>query len=299
MSAPLVLPRAPVQTEPRLDSVQCLHPGGLHRLAYWEWGEPDCPDVVVCVHGLTRQGRDFDVLAQALLGERRVVCPDLPGRGESDWLANPALYQVPQYVADMVTLLARLRASRLAWVGTSLGGLIGLSLAGLPGSPIGRLVLNDVGPALDPEGLQRIGGYVGQQMWFDSPEQAAAALRAISEGFGPLSDAQWMALTRPMLRPQDGRWRLHYDPALAQPFTAAMAQAVAASEPALWQSYDRIEAPTLVLRGRQSDILGAKTALAMTQRGPRARLVEFERVGHAPMLVEGDQVAVVRDFLSS
>jgi pimeloyl-ACP methyl ester carboxylesterase len=113
-----LLPSHPVQTEPRLDSVQCLHPGGLHRLAYWEWGDPGCPDVVVCVHGLTRQGRDFDVLARALLDKRRVVCPDLPGRGESGWLDNPALYQVPQYVADVVTLLARLRARRLSWVGT-------------------------------------------------------------------------------------------------------------------------------------------------------------------------------------
>lgn len=286
-----------MQTEPRLDSVQCLHPGGLHRLAYWEWGDPGCPDVVVCVHGLTRQGRDFDVLARALLDKRRVVCPDLPGRGESGWLDNPALYQVPQYVADVVTLLARLRARRLSWVGTSLGGLIGMSLAGLPDSPIGRLVLNDVGPALDPHGLQRIGGYVGQRMLFDSPEQAAVALRAISEGFGPLTDAQWMALTRPMLRPHDGRWRLHYDPALAQPFTAATAQAVAAAESVLWQSYDRIQAPTLLLRGAQSDILGAGTASAMTQRGPRATLIEFEDVGHAPMLVADDQVAAVRDFL--
>ena len=286
-------------TPPRLDSVQCLHPGGLHRLAYWEWGDPGCDDVVVCVHGLTRQGRDFDVLAQALQTERRVVCPDLPGRGESDWLENPALYQIPQYASDMVTLIARLRVRQVAWVGTSLGGLIGMALAGLSHTPISQLVLNDVGPALAPEGLLRIASYVGQQMQFDTPEQAAAALLAISQGFGPHSEAQWMALTRPMLRPSGGGWRLHYDPALAQPFTASTAQAIAAGEAALWQAFDQIKAPTLVLRGKESDVLSPQTAQAMTQRGPRARLVEFAGVGHAPTLVQGNQVAVVRDFLLS
>ncbi|MGC8506976.1 MAG: alpha/beta fold hydrolase [Thiomonas sp.] len=288
-----------VENQPRLASVQCLHPGGLHRLAYWEWGDPDCDDVVVCVHGLTRQGRDFDVLAQALQAGRRVVCPDLPGRGESDWLDNPALYQVPQYMADLVTLLARLRARRLAWVGTSLGGLIGIGLAGLRHSPIERLVLNDVGPALDPRGLMRIASYVGRKMHFDTPEQAAASLREISEGFGPHTAEQWMALTRPMLRPEAQGWRLHYDPALSQPFTASTAQAIAAGEVALWQAFDQITAPTLVLRGADSDILNRQTAQAMAQRGPKARVVELPCVGHAPTLVQDDQVRIVRDFLLS
>lgn len=297
---PVVLPLLiAVENQPRLASVQCLHPGGLHRLAYWEWGDPDCDDVVVCVHGLTRQGRDFDVLAQALQAGRRVVCPDLPGRGESDWLDNPALYQVPQYMADLVTLLARLRARRLAWVGTSLGGLIGIGLAGLRHSPIERLVLNDVGPALDPRGLMRIASYVGRKMHFDTPEQAAASLHEISEGFGPHTAEQWMALTRPMLRPEAQGWRLHYDPALSQPFTASTAQAIAAGEVALWQAFDQITAPTLVLRGADSDILNRQTAQAMAQRGPKARVVELPGVGHAPTLVQDDQVRIVRDFLLS
>ena len=283
--------------QPRLAFVQCLHPGGLHRLAYWEWGDPGCDDVVVCVHGLTRQGRDFDVLAQALQPQRRVVCPDLPGRGESDWLDNPALYQLPQYLADLVTLLARVHARRLAWVGTSLGGLIGMALAGLRHSPVQRLVLNDVGPALDPRGLLRIASYVGRNMHFASVEEAAASLRDISLGFGPHTDAQWLALTRPMLRPEGGGWRLHYDPALAQPLTAGAAQALAAGELAMWQAYDQITAPTLLLRGEQSDILSAQTARAMTQRGPRARWVELPGVGHAPTLVQPDQVDIVRGFL--
>lgn len=297
--APFSTPLNAVENQPRLAFVQCLHPGGLHCLAYWEWGDPECDDVVVCVHGLTRQGRDFDVLAQALQASRRVVCPDLPGRGESDWLDNPALYHVPQYMADLVTLLARLNARKLAWVGTSLGGLIGIALAGLRHSPIQRLVLNDVGPSLDPRGLMRIASYVGRQMHFDTPEQAAASLRDISEGFGPHTPAQWMALTRPMLRPEGQGWRLHYDPALSQPFTASTAQAIAAGEIALWQAYEQITAPTLVLRGADSDILNIQTAQAMTQRGPRARLVELPGVGHAPTLVQDDQVNIVRDFLLS
>ncbi|MGA8007798.1 MAG: alpha/beta hydrolase [Thiomonas sp.] len=292
-----LLPQNAVQNQPRLHHVQCLHPGGLHRLAYWEWGDSECDDVVVCVHGLTRQGRDFDVLAQSLQSRRRVVCPDLPGRGESDWLDNPALYQVPQYLADLVTLLARLQARRLAYVGTSLGGLIGIALAGMQHSPVDRLVLNDVGPSLDPRGLTRISSYVGRQMQFDTPEQAAASLRDISEGFGPHTDDQWMALTRPMLRADGNGWRLHYDPALSQPFTASTAQAIAVGEVALWQAYEQIAAPTLVLRGAESDILNRVTAQAMTQRCPRARLVELAGVGHAPTLVQADQVAIVRDFL--
>ncbi|MGC8807723.1 MAG: alpha/beta fold hydrolase [Thiomonas sp.] len=239
------------------------------------------------------------MLAQALQAGRRVVCPDLPGRGESDWLDNPALYQVPQYMADLVTLLARLRARRLAWVGTSLGGLIGIGLAGLRHSPIERLVLNDVGPALDPRGLMRIASYVGRKMHFDTPEQAAASLREISEGFGPHTPEQWMALTRPMLRPEAQGWRLHYDPALSQPFTASTAQAIAAGEVALWQAFDQITAPTLVLRGADSDILNRQTAQAMAQRGPKARVVELPGVGHAPTLVQDDQVRIVRDFLLS
>lgn len=283
--------------QPRLAGVQCLDPTGLHRLAYWEWGDPQCDDVVVCVHGLTRQGRDFDVLARALLPARRVVCPDLPGRGESDWLDNPSLYQLPQYLADLVTLLARLQARRLSWVGTSLGGLIGIALAGLKNTPVQRLVLNDVGPALDPRGLMRISRYVGQRMHFDSVEQAADALWEISRGFGPHTREQWMALTRPMLRPDGAGWRLHYDPALAQPFSAAAAQTLALGEAALWQAYARITAPTLVLRGAESDILSTQTAQRMAEQGPRAQVVALPGVGHAPTLVQDDQVRIVRDFL--
>ncbi len=284
-------------TEPRLRHVQCLAPEGLHRMAYWEWGDAANPRVLVCVHGLSRQGRDFDTLARALAGRYRVVCPDVAGRGRSDWLKNPASYGIPSYVADMVTLLARLDAAEVHWVGTSMGGLIGLGLASLPGSPVTRLVLNDVGPAIEFAALARIGGYLGQPAHWNTVEEAADALRAISLGFGPLTREEWLALTRPQLVADGDGWKSHYDPAIAVPFRAVTPELAAAGEGALWRAYDALACPTLLLRGADSDLLSRVTAEAMTQRGPRARLHEFAGVGHAPMLVHDDQVAVVRDFL--
>ncbi|MEN9418284.1 MAG: hypothetical protein RI988_1904 [Pseudomonadota bacterium] len=268
-------------------------------MAYWEWGDAACPDVVVCVHGLTRQGRDFDALAMDLVGAgRRVVCPDVVGRGRSDWLGDPMGYAIPTYVADMVTLLARLDAQQLDWVGTSMGGLIGLGVAALRGSPVRRLVLNDVGPRIEVQALQRIGNYLGQPARFASEQEAAAATWAVSQGFGPHTPQQWLALTRPLLKPDGtGGFVFRYDPAIAVPFRAFTPELAAIGEVALWRAFDSLSQPTLLLRGGQSDLLAPETARQMTQRGPRARLVEFEGVGHAPTLVQDDQRQVVRDFL--
>jgi pimeloyl-ACP methyl ester carboxylesterase len=274
-------------------------------MAYWQWGNPQAGHVVICVHGLSRQGRDFDVLAQALCergGDRlQVVCPDVVGRGRSDWLKDPMGYQVPAYGADMLVLLSTLQPATLDWVGTSMGGLIGLGLAGQPQLPfkVRRLVLNDVGPTIEWQAIQRIGAYLGQPVRFDSEEQAADLLRLVSTGFGPHTREQWLALTRPMLKPApDGRGHvLHYDPAIAVPFRTLTPQTSAQGEAVLWKLYDAITAETLLLRGADSDLLSPETARDMTQRGPRARLVEFAGVGHAPTLVAADQVQVVRDFL--
>lgn len=284
-------------------------------MAYWQWGNPSSAHVVVCVHGLSRQGRDFDELArdlclqaEALPGGIRVVCPDVAGRGESDWLADPALYQIPTYAADMLALLAQLHAqapiTTLDWVGTSMGGLIGLVLCGQPGLPlpvaVRRLVLNDVGPALEWSAIARIGSYLGLGGPFASLEEAAQALWAISLGFGPHSPAQWLALSRPMLKPVasgSGALRLHYDPAIAVPFKQATEASTLQGQAMLWQLYDHVIAQTLLLRGAQSDLLSQQTALAMTQRGPQARLVELADVGHAPTLVAADQRNVVTGFL--
>lgn len=291
-------------TQPRLRFVNCLDATGLHRMAYWEWAGPtvDAP-VLVCVHGLSRQSRDFDALARSMSERYRVICPDVVGRGQSDWLRQPAGYQIPAYVADMVALLARLDVEQVDWVGTSMGGLIGLGLAslarpdGVP-SPIRRLVLNDVGPAIRFEALQRIGTYLGKAPKFASVAEGAAYLRGISEGFGPHTDEEWLALSTPQFRPSGAEWQSHYDPAIALPFSAVTPELAAAGEAALWAAYDQLRCPTLLIRGAESDLLTAETARAMTQRGPGARLVELPGVGHAPTLIHADQIALVKDFLA-
>ena len=296
--------------EPKLNYLPCPDSGAGHRMAYWDWGDAAASHVIVCAHGLSRQGRDFDVLAQDLLahakGRLRVVCPDVVGRGASDWLADPLGYQVPTYVADMLVLLTHLKPTLVDWVGTSMGGLIGMGVcAALQAAPAGstrvrRLVLNDVGPAIQWEAIARIATYVGRSMEFDSLQQAADALWAISTSFGPHTPAQWLELPRHMVKPvAEGseRVRLHYDPAIAVPIAAATPESVAQGEALLWHVFDAITPQTLLLRGAQSDLLSVATAQQMTLRGPRARLVEFADIGHAPTLIAADQVAVVRRFL--
>ena len=290
-------------TEPRLAFVACLDTRGLHRMAYWEWGAPDNPRVVVCAHGLTRQGRDFDTLAGALAADYRVICPDVVGRGRSVRLADPMGYQVPTYVADMVTLLARLGAEQVDWVGTSMGGLIGLGLASLRDSvgrsPVRRMVINDIGPTIDAAAVQRIGDYLGLPRRYASLDDAADYLWSISQGFGPHTRAQWLALTRPQLVADGDGYVSHYDPRIALPFKAVTPELAAAGEAMLWQRYDSLTCPTLLLRGANSDLLSHDTAQAMTQRGPKARLVELPGIGHAPTLVADDQIALVREFLAT
>ena len=280
-------------------------------MAYWQWGDATSGSVIVCVHGLSRQGRDFDVLAQALVeksgGNVRVVCPDVVGRGESDWLKESALYQVPTYAADMLALLAQLNPTTLDWLGTSMGGLIGLAVCNALHTThtevsvgVRKLVLNDVGPVIQWESIVRIGAYLGRTMEFDSLQAAADAMWAISSSFGPHTAEQWLALSRPMVKPLgDGQRgvRLHYDPAIAIGVRAMTAEVAAQGEAMLWHLYDAITAPTLLLRGVDSDLLASATAQQMTQRGPRAQLIEFAGVGHAPTLIAVDQIAAVSSFL--
>ena len=315
------MPRGMFSTmiESRLNYVMCpgaarAVPGGedgvnQHRVGYWEWnqtGQVDHPHVIVCVHGLTRQGRDFDVLAQALSHHARVICPDIAGRGQSDWLADPMAYGVPQYAFDMLVLLTQVHAqypiAQLDWVGTSMGGLIGMAVAGTPDLalpvPIRRLLLNDVGPRLEWSALQRIGTYVGQSPRFASVEEGAAWLRVQSADFGPHTDAQWLALSEPMLRPgPEGGFVLHYDPKIAVPMQGMTQEQVVQGEALLWNLYDAITAQTLVLRGAKSDLLTAQTVQEMAQRGPKAHSATLEGVGHAPTLVQPEQVALVKEFL--
>ncbi len=288
--------------EARHKAVQCISPAGLHRMAYKEWGDPANERVLICVHGVTRVSDDFDALARALSDQYRVVCPDVVGRGRSGRLADPRLYTIPQYVDDMVTLVARVTAASAAptvdWFGTSMGGLIGMAYAALAGSPIARLVLNDIGPTLDPAALSRIGDYIGQDVRFDSFDEAAAFVRQVSLSFGPHSEAQWHKLASDVLRQdQDGKWIRHYDLGMAVPFRAATAESAKADEAALWASYDKIACPTLVVRGAESDLLSRETAAAMTGRGPKATLVELPGVGHAPTFLSDEQIAIARTFL--
>jgi pimeloyl-ACP methyl ester carboxylesterase len=298
----------------RTDYVQCISPGGFHRMHYTDWGDPLAKRVVVCVHGLTRNCRDFDALAAALSKEVRVVCPDVAGRGQSDWLLLKDSYNYPQYLSDMAVLLARVLAwppagrwlSRLTaflrhrygsrelmWVGTSMGGLIGMLLAAQPGSPIRRLVMNDVGPLIPRQALERIGSYVGKDPRFKSFEELRAYVREVSRPFGPLTDEQWTHLTRHgAMEHEDGSWGMRYDPGIGDAFRAGVLKDVD-----LWPYYEKIQCPTLILRGAESDLLSKVTAAEMQTRGPRPRVVEFAGIGHAPMLMSEDQIAVVRDFL--
>jgi len=284
----------PVASEPRRRSVQCASPAGLHRIAYLEWGDPRNRDVLLCVHGLTRSGRDFDELARALCGQFRVVCPDVAGRGESDRLADPMLYAWPQYLSDMVTLIARLDVEAVNWLGTSMGGFVGMALAAQNGSPVRKLVLNDAGPVIAKASLERIAAYLGATPAFAAIEEAEKYIRAISAPFGPHSDAQWRVLTETWVRRNDdGSWRPHYDPRIAEPFRAAMPE----SDLGFWPVYDALRCPTLLLRGEHSDVISRDTAAEMARRGPKAKVVEIRGVGHAPTLLHADQIAIVRDFL--
>lgn len=274
-------------------SLSCIGPHGFHRLAYVEWLGPKNAPVLLCVHGLTRNARDFDCLAEALSTHYRVVCPDMPGRGRSEWLGMAADYASSIYLGDMAALIARLDVESVDWVGTSMGGNIGMLIAAMPGTPLRRLVINDVGPFIAKEGLERIGAYVGLDPSFPDLAALEAALRLIHAPFGPLTDAQWHQLAVHSARQKpDGSFGLAYDPKIAEPFKQDPINDVD-----LWPSWDAIRCKTLVLRGEQSDILRRSDAEAMTQRGPHAQLVEFAGIGHAPSLMADDQIAIIRDFL--
>ncbi|HEX6002961.1 MAG TPA: alpha/beta hydrolase [Burkholderiales bacterium] len=281
----------------RSDHVLGLSAKGFHRIHYTEWGDPANPRVVICVHGLTRTGRDFDDLAQDLQREFRVVCPDIVGRGRSDWLPTPEDYGYPQYMADMNALIARVTAGTpqplICWVGTSMGGIIGMLLAAKSRSPIAKLVVNDVGTRVPKAALERLGAYVGRTPRFSTLEALEGYMRTVSASFGRLSEAQWRHLTVHAAKQlEDGTWTTAYDPAIGAPF-----QQRPLSDVELSVYWDAVRCPTLLLRGTQSDMLLEDDARAMTRRGPCARLVEFEGIGHAPMLMSEDQIRVVREFL--
>ncbi len=280
---------------PSLRTLLGLSMDGFHRLAYWEWGDRNAERTVVCVHGLTRQARDFDMLARALVRRGcRVICPDLVGRGRSGWLRRPAGYTLLQYGADMNAVLARLEVDEVDWVGNSLGGLVGMILAAQPGTPIRRFVINDIGPLVPGAAMRRLGAYVNAPAPY-FPDLAAAEdyFRTTLAPFGRLSAAQWRHVTVHSLRAEaGGGYRLHYDPGIAEAYRPWRLGSVV-----MWDVWDRIRCPTLVLRGALSDLLLATTAAEMTRRGPGAELIEFADVGHLPPLMTRDQIGPVTRFL--
>lgn len=306
---------------PRLNAVTCTSPAGLHRMAYREWGDPECDEVVLCVHGLTRTGRDFDSLASELSTRYRVICPDVVGRGLSDWLVNPAFYALPQYVSDMVTLVARVQPKRLHWVGTSMGGLIGLIYAGacaqlqmrnalhtpaqrhtsLPNSSfaLDSLLLNDVGPHIEAVSLERIGRYVGEAVSFDCFDDAVAYVQATCASFGHHTCDQWHDLTRHVYIEQSGRWIKHYDLAIAAAFNQVTHEIAAHAETMLWAAFASLKIPVQIMRGQQSDLLSEQTCHKMLEIQPHAQLSQIQGVGHAPTLMDRDQISIVTDFLKN
>ncbi|WP_018263965.1 alpha/beta hydrolase [Methylobacterium sp. WSM2598] len=280
----------------RYGDVRSISRQHFHRIAYVEWGDPACERVIVCVHGLSRQGRDFDDLARALAAKGyRVVCPDLVGRGRSGRLRDPEDYALPQYAVDMTVLLAHVGAPEVYWVGTSLGGLIGMILAGMPESPISRLVINDIGPFLPWAALRRLGDTIRDATrLFDTIDRAEAYFRGVLAPFGALTDAQWRHLTEHSLLPRSGGgYELHYDPGIGHAFRPGRVYNVS-----LWNYWDAMRCPALVLRGETSDLLLARTATEMVQRRPGTECVEIPGCGHAPALLDPDQIRLVVEWLT-
>ena len=279
----------------KTESVLCLGSRGFHRMRYYERGDPDNPRVLICVHGLTRSGRDFDFLAESLASDFRVICPDVVGRGQSDWLDAKSDYGYPQYMADMTALIARVTSREdqpIYWLGTSMGGLLGIFMAASPRNPIRRLVVNDAGMLVPKTALERLARYVGKDPRFASLDALEAHLRKVAASFGSLSDEQWRHLTvHGAVENADGTWSFRYDPAIGNALQGELADLDLA---VFW---DAVSCPTLLLRGAHSDILPREVAEAMTKRGPKAKLVEFDDVGHAPMLLNDAEVSVVREFL--
>lgn len=277
-----------------LGTLEVDGPDRRYQLSYTAFGEPKADRTIICVHGLTRNSRDFDALARALADQAFVVCPDMVGRGRSAWLDDPGTYAVPTYAGHMLQLIRHLGVAEVDWIGTSMGGLIGMGVAAMEDNPIRHLVLNDVGPFIPKVALERIGAYLGLELAFDDVPGLEAHLRQIHAPFGPLSDDQWAHLAEHSARQRDdGRFVLSYDPKIAAPFKT--------SDPVedldLWALWEEIRCPTLTLRGADSDLLLPDTAKAMTESGPRSELVAFEGVGHAPALMDPGQIEVVKAWL--
>jgi len=284
-----------------------------HKIAYWWWGSQKAKRIVICVHGLTRQGRDFDVLARTLLNEYQkvgesvmIVCPDVVGRGKSDWLLNPMSYQPPTYAYGLKALLDELgeqtECETIDWIGTSMGGIIGMLVSGVdalkPKISVRRLVLNDVGPVVQWKFIERLKGYLGQGAQFESLDLGVQALRLIFNGFGPHTSDEWRSLSEPMLKEKGpNQWIFHYDNAIAEPIRQMTQESAAIAEKTMWSIYDQINCEVLLIKGENSDLMTDEDAKAMCSRGPKPTLYSVAGVGHAPTLVHHDELKILMNFI--
>ncbi len=276
--------------------VSCTSPAGPHRMAYHAWGDPRNPSILYCVHGLSRRGSDFRVMAEALCDRHYVVCPDIVGRGDSDYLANPMFYAVPQYVSDMVNLTQQLGVAQVNWFGTSMGGLIGMVYAAMPSNSVRRLILNDVGPRIEPAALIRLASYVGKPFSYTNRHIALEKLNSICAPFGKHTDSEWESLNGPMLVQKNEQWILHYDPAISVPFGSVTPAIAKAGELAMWQSFQKITCPILIVRGAESDLLSRQTVAEMCAQNPHATSIEIAETGHAPAFIKAEQIDIARQF---
>lgn len=275
--------------------LSCLGPQGFHRIAYTEWGAAAGKPTLVCAHGMTRNSHDFDALATAMEDRHRVVSMDVVGRGASDWLADCSGYGYAQYLPDAAALIARLDVEEVDWVGTSMGGLMGMMLAARPGSPIRKLVINDIGPFIPKTFLGRIRNYVGTDPHFADIGELEAYIRKIHGSFGPMSDEQWRHLAEHSARAlEGGGYGLAYDPGIAK----AAFSPEGPSDVEMWDIWEQVKCPVLVLRGAESDLLLPGTIERMKASGPGCEAVDIPGCGHAPSLTPADQIAIVRDWLA-
>ncbi|MEO0327102.1 MAG: alpha/beta hydrolase [Pseudomonadota bacterium] len=271
---------------------------GFHRINYLEWGnvkEFPNQETVLCVHGLTRNARDFDFFASKLCDKYRVICPDVVGRGDSDHLLSDESYNYLQYNSDMNALIARLGVTEVNWIGTSMGGIIGMVLASVSQSPIRRLVINDIGPEVSRDALMSIAEYIGKSEEFNSVKDVENYQRAIYPEFAPMTDEDWAHLAKySCKRTEHGTFRMKVDNRVGNAFR----DSISYFNVEMWDTWEKITCPVLVLRGKDSSFLSEETATRMLECGPETTLVEFEDTGHTPTLRNDEQVAIVEEWLA-
>ncbi|MFA3919432.1 alpha/beta fold hydrolase [Ruegeria hyattellae] len=278
---------------PKTGKVRCISRTGFHEIAYRDWGSSRSKSNIVCVHGLTRNNRDFDNLAQRLSHLHRVVCPDLVGRGESDWLNDPTDYNLFQYNIDLTVLLARMNIDDHTWIGSSLGGLMGISLAGIERSPIKRLIVNDIGPNVPFSAISRVTNYAGVVTEFETLKKVEHHLRSILAPFGPMTDRDWAKMARTSSFKSGSTYLLRSDPEIMQNFRRYWMF----SHFSLWKQWERIKCPVLILRGTESDFLPNSLLDRMLDRQSRAEAIEFDGVGHTPTLNAAEQIDPICEWL--